>query len=639
MFHFSSFSLRPTTAAVRAALGLVSGFGLMVGASVAQTESPTAEVQQVVVTATRTPVPVRQLAADVTVITRAQLSDSVGESLVDAISRLSGVQISRTGGPGQTSGTFMRGVAQKQAIVLIDGVRMVDNTAGGVALETLPLDLIERVEVLKGPASSLWGADAVGGVIHIITRQAKEPLQAQIKVGVGTYGSTDVSAGLGGRSFDDRLKWQVGVSKETSRGVSVENANGPDYNPDADGFQLTASHVNLSFALTPSDQLQVKVLSSDINSRYDGTEDSVYDSDWALISSNSAKDFRTQKTTQVTSLGWTSRWRDDLSSEVRLSNSEMKSLTGISETSDIRSHRQQVSAQLNWDASEDIRASGVAEHVSDSGRLEGYYGNYDQDRGLTALGIAVQGGRTGDVSWQADARYERSSVYGGATTGRAGLRWAINSEVSAQAVLGTSFRAPTFDDLYYPGYSNLSLKPEHGFSQELALNWLPSETTGHSVRVWRNSVQDLIEVRQVQNKSKPVNIGEALLEGLSWKTHTDLGGLKMSVQTDWTQALNVQTRQRLVRRAIQQHTVSVARTVSTVTYTADVKFLGSRSDFGSELPSETTLNLGANWRVDREWTLQTRLLNATNTAIQPAFGYQGLGRQLWVNAVYRPAFQ
>lgn len=595
-------------------------------------------VQRVVVTATRSAMPVRQLAAEVTVITPEALASARGESLVEVISRLGGVQISRTGGPGQTSGSLIRGVAQKQSIVVVDGVRMVDATSGQVSLETLSADHIERIEILKGPASSIWGADAVGGVIHIITRRPAASLEASARAALGSYRSREAAASLGGGGAGEPLTWRVSVAREASQGVSVQTPEGTDFNPDRDGYRLGSAHVHLGLRLNEQHRVTLRATGSSLDSRYDGTEDAVYDlNTFALISSDRSKDFRIRKSNDQSNVTWSSRWRSDLHSEVRLGRSDLVSRSGISEASDVRSRRDQASVQVNWNVSDDISTSWFAESAAERGQLRGFYGDYAQRRASHAVGLAVQGGKTRDLSWQVDARREQSEVFGGNTTGRAGLRWNLSDELALFGVVGTTYRAPTFDDLYYPNFSNPKLKAERGRSSEVGLSWTTANDLDLSARIWRNRVTDLIEFDSAT--FRPQNVSQAELEGMTLRAQASILGVTWDALTDWTRATNAKTGQRLTRRAAQQHGLTARLPVDRVTYSADLKFLGKRPDFGQVLPSETTLNLGVSWRKDREWTFQTRLLNVADERIQPAYGYQGLGRQFWMGVEYVPVFR
>ena len=147
--------------------------------------SAAAAAQTVVVTGSREPLPLERLAADVAVIEGRVLRDTRADSLADLLRREAGLQLSRSGGPGQSSGLFIRGAASQQTLLLVDGMRVGSATLGSAALEALGLAGIERIEVLRGPGSSLFGADAVGGVVNVITRGADGSQGAEARVAVG----------------------------------------------------------------------------------------------------------------------------------------------------------------------------------------------------------------------------------------------------------------------------------------------------------------------------------------------------------------------------------------------------------------------------------------------------------------------
>lgn len=133
-------------------------------------------VDDVVVTATRTPQPRENVIADVTVIDQEEIQRSGQSNLVDVLQRQPGIEITSNGGPGKLSGVFLRGTNSDHIVVLVDGIRINSASSGTTAFENLPIDLIDRVEVLRGPAASLYGQDAIGGVIQIFTKKVKANL-------------------------------------------------------------------------------------------------------------------------------------------------------------------------------------------------------------------------------------------------------------------------------------------------------------------------------------------------------------------------------------------------------------------------------------------------------------------------------
>ena len=127
--------------------------------------------QQVIVTATRVPVPVNQLVAEVTVIDRAAIERSEGRTLVELLAQQPGLQFASNGGLGKTATLFIRGLEGRHTLLLVDGVRLGSATVGTPSLDNLPLEAVERIEIVRGPMSAVYGSGAFGGVIQVFTRQ------------------------------------------------------------------------------------------------------------------------------------------------------------------------------------------------------------------------------------------------------------------------------------------------------------------------------------------------------------------------------------------------------------------------------------------------------------------------------------
>lgn len=184
-------------------------------------------LDDIVVTAARTPLPKESVTADVTVIDRAEIERAGVSSLTNLLSRQPGVQISTNGGMGNTSSVFLRGTASEQLVVLIDGLRVNSATLGTTSFENLPLAQIERIEILRGPASSLYGADAVGGVIQIFTKKSKhgKPI-AHAALGLGSYDTASAEAGLS--AGNQNTQFGVNVSSYDTNGFSAIRSTTPD---------------------------------------------------------------------------------------------------------------------------------------------------------------------------------------------------------------------------------------------------------------------------------------------------------------------------------------------------------------------------------------------------------------------------
>jgi vitamin B12 transporter len=597
------------------------------------------QAQTVVITGTREPLAPERLAADVAVIDAETIRSSTADSLADLLRREAGVQVSRSGGPGQSTGIFLRGASSQQSLVLVDGVRVGSATLGSTALETLGLSQVERIEILRGPGSSLYGADAVGGVVNVITRSGAPGLQFDGRVAAGGYGSREASGGLRGTS--GLWDYAATLASETSAGVSAlrPSANTPffaPYDPDRDGYRLDTAQLRLGVKPAAGHRIGLLALRTHLNSQYDAVEYAP-----PTFDPNAAVDFRTRQDTTVTALDWRGAYGPALVGSARVSHSEDKSSNGAHVVDRFRTTRLAYSAQLAWRSGPLGQLVGAAEHET----LRGHSSSYgaDVERRNDALVLELTGA-AGVWSWQADVRRDDSSDFGAVNTGRIGGGVELLPGLRLRALVGNTFRAPSFNDLYFPGYGVATLRPERGHSIELGLSWRAAGSEA-SATVYRNRVSDLIGYERDSSRCPPdpaygfgcaANVSRAVLQGATLAAVQRLGAWALRAQLDVLAAHDQITGARLPRRAAHQASLGADWTQADWTLGASVLDIGARPDGGQVLAAETTLDLSAVWRFAPAWQVQAKLLNATDRDIRPALGYQGLGRQGWLVLRYEP---
>ncbi len=585
----------------------------------------------VVVTGAREPLAPERLAADVAVIDADTLRASTADSLADLLRREAGVQLSRNGGPGQATGIFLRGASSQQSVLLVDGVRIGSATLGSAALEALGLQKAERVEVLRGPGSSLFGADAVGGVVQVFTRSGSAGTQLEGRAAMGRYGGRELSAGLSGATglFD----YAASLSGERSTGVSALRPGDSfgNFNPDRDGHRLDAGHLRLGVKPAPGHRIGLLVLRTNLNAQYDASE---------FLPPNfvqdASPDFRTRLTTEVAALDWRGAYGDSLAASARTSRSVDDARNGGSEIDRFRTTRQHTAAQLAWKAGQLGQLVGALEHGDDRATSSSYTTAVERRNTAAVLELT---GAAAAWAWQADVRRDDSSDFGAVTTGRLGGAYTLAPGLRLRALAGTTFRAPSFNDLYFPGYGVATLQPERGQSIELGLNWRAGGAQGAEVAatLWRNRVRQLIGYEADATKCPPgfsfgcaANVSRARLQGLTLTGAQRFGGLALKAQIDFLAANDELTGARLARRAAHQGTLGANWTQGDWTLGASVLRLGARPDGGKVLAAETTLDLAATWRLAPAWQLQAKLLNATDVHTEPVRDYQGLKRQAWL---------
>jgi vitamin B12 transporter len=604
--------------------------------------------ETVVITASREALDRSRVAGDVLVIDERRLRESLADSLEDVLRREAGVQISRNGGPGQSASLLLRGVGASGVVVLVDGVRVGSATLGQAAIEGLGLEQIERIEVLRGAASSLWGADALGGVIAITTQQGRAASRLQVRGAVGTLGSGEASLAASGRV--GAMDLAASLSGERSRGVSAVvpgDAFGL-HNPDRDGFERRSAHVKAGLSPGVGHRVGLSLLDAVLNSRYDGAS-----FDPVTFESDARGDYRNRLRTQVASVDYrgplpaavvplASLW----SQSAQLSRSRDDVRSGADTVARFRTQRDQLTWQHRWGFAEDGQLVAAIERTQEQVSASSFTRSYE--RIVNAAVLALQGSVDGH-RLQADVRHDRNSTFGRVTTARGGWRHAVGAGVDLRASAGTAFRAPSFNDLYFPGYGVSTLRPERGRQGEIGLQWRAPSVAGvptateAALTLHRLDVRDLIgfQSEAASCPSDPAyafgcagNVARARLEGVTLAGSHRVGPWRLSGTVDALSAKDTATRRTLPRRAREQASLRADWQRGDLGASVAWLHVGSRTEGTARLPAYDTLDLAARWGFASAWQLEAKLLNAGDARIVPARDYQSPGRQAWIGVRY-----
>ncbi|MGL6071802.1 TonB-dependent receptor, partial [Craterilacuibacter sp.] len=246
------------------------------------------QAEEVVVTATRTATPVSKVLSDVTVITREEIEQSGVDSLPQILSRVPGVEVSQSGGKGKQTDIFLRGTNSRHALILVDGVRIVSATNGASSLQFIPVEQIDRIEVLMGPASSLYGADAVGGVIQVFTRQGKGAPSFYANFGAGSHDFFRLGIGAGGKV--DNTAFSVNISREQTNGFSAQNNKGSNFDADNDGYKNNAYTANLTQTISAGHDISLRSFQTFAKNEYDPDQEKVRLTGQSIESKNAFTD-------------------------------------------------------------------------------------------------------------------------------------------------------------------------------------------------------------------------------------------------------------------------------------------------------------------------------------------------------------
>lgn len=576
-----------------------------------------------VITANRTAEERKDSTAAVTVFTRADIDRLQPVNVADLLNRVPGVQIVQSGGRGSVTGVFVRGTKTAQTLVLIDGVRVGSASAGGASLQHLNLEQIERVEVLRGARSAVYGSDAIGGVIQIFTRRsAGEGLQGRVRVAAGNKGVVERSAGISGGNQDTRFNLSASLDDLTGFDRTEKS-----YNSDADhdAYRNKAISFSLSHAFNEQLSAGVNVLDQRGETEYDNpagrfdmtTFDNVPAQPYDKYTVSSASVFAQLQATEQ----WTSR--------LELGHSEDKSGNYdklFSERSDFNTYRE-TAAWLNTVAINE-------QHTV----LAGVDYNKDKLRSSTAFdkdsrwnqAAFLQHRFSGEYfGTELGLRHDKNQQFGNENTWNAALNVPVGQANEFVLSYAEGFRAPTFNDLYYPGYSNPDLKAEKSKSYELQWRSQLADTVRLETSVYQTKIRD-----QIQYQGKATKNVQARINGFETSLQHEVfgaqGALNLSL-IDSRDRKTGQTLPRVAKRTLsydldkQLGAFAVGTTwrlashsteavFNSVTYQAERKNI---SGFG-------TLDLRGSWQATKDLGLDLRLANIFDKGYSRAlYDYQG----------------
>ncbi|MGH6648134.1 TonB-dependent receptor domain-containing protein [Aquabacterium sp.] len=584
----------------------------------------------VVVTATRTPLPVSQVVADVTVITREEIERQAAGTVVDLLSRVGGFQVARNGGPGADANVYLRGGETRHIAVLVDGVRIdTQNVSGGASWQLLNLSQIDRIEVVRGPVSALYGSDAISGVVQIFTKKGKGPASVDLGISAGDFGFLKADASLSGASglFD----YAVSASKERSDGFSaLNNAKAGTRATDRDGYSTSGSHLRVGFKPVAAHRVEASVMQQHLHSRYDSNVTSR--DDYGVRDLNNLK------------LQWNAQWLDSWSSQAALTQSSDRygtPLTGYLTRTDV-----DTASWLNefkWGAHS---VTAVLERREDTLKnsevvLSGTKGEGERSDDGLGLGYAW---RAHGTAFQVNGRTDWDSEFGDHSTGSIAVGQDIADRWNIHASWGTAYRAPT---LYqrFSKYGNAALQPETSRNAEVGVRYHGGGAE-LGLTVYDNHVSNLINFPATTttpcSQSAPSfcysNTGQARLKGVALSAGASMGPVRLSGSMDFGSFKNTLNDLDLQRRARRQASLRMDTDLAQWTLGAELLAVGRRfnKDGVGPLGGYTVVNADALYRLNAQWRVLARIDNIADKKYENAQTYGTAPRTAIVGVRWTP---
>lgn len=607
--------------------GAVSLFACIGGFAAAAERSG----EEIIVTAARIEQPRSEVIGANTVITRQDIERRLVQSTQDLLRGQTGIDLINSGGLGKLTNLFVRGTDAEQVLVLVDGVRVGSATSGTTPLEYLPVDRIERIEIVRGPRSSLYGADAIGGVIQIFTRQ---PQGASFSVGAGSHSTYNTNASFGASS--ERAWFGLSGGRLQSEGYnSCLGAPFPPgggcftHEPDRDGYDNTSGTARAGYRWGERADIEASAMYARGTSEYDGT--------FANETDYTQRVLTTRATLRPTD-GWkltlvVGNSRDDQDNFYADPSGEMRRMkTGYFDT-----EKRHASLQSDVLLSQAQQLTFGIDYVDDRVDSSTPYDERSRDNlGVFAMYQTQFGAHQAMVS----ARSDDNEQFGSYSTGSIGWKWAMTPHLSLTAAWANAFGAPTFNDLYFPGFSNPKLDPETSHSYELGIAGVTTALQW-SVTAFENRIDHLIVFDSSISASN--NLAEARIRGIEADVSLALGEWSLSLGYA---ALDPRNRSPgldrdniLPRRARHSGHVEIGRSFTAFDARLRLTGAGARYDDvanSARLGSYAVLDLVVDYALGEQWSLQGKIGNLLDRDYRTVRYFEQDDRTFFFNVRYRP---
>ncbi len=583
------------------------------------------ELGEVVVTAARTAQTVDETLAPVTVITRKDIERSQATSVSEILSKTPGFQAPLSGGRGSKSSLYLRGTKTAQTLVLLDGHRLNSANGNEAPLQYLNLDQIERIEIVRGPRSSLYGADAVGGVVQIFTRKGNSTPSLTLKAGIGSDNSNELGVNYNGQV--DSLRFNVGASLEETKGYD-HTLTKVGRDGDDDMYRNKSLITNISNDFSENITAGVRFTYSEGKAAYDNN---------STFGDSIAQPFNDFKLTNISTFiensineVWDTSIDLSFSQEKIQRYSEDDKGTVLSSYSESENWSTAWLNDIAWSENQ-LLTTGVDYNREKIATETKYKENSRYNGGVFAQNLTF----FSRSDLQLGARYDKNEAYGENTTGNIAYGYQLTSDIRVIGSYATAFRAPTFFDLYYPGYSNPDLKPESAKNAELEFKGSHSFASW-SVSFYQNDIDDMIIL---DSTYKPQNTDKARIQGVELSVSTHLAGWDINTNLSFLNPENRTTGKQLERRSKRLFNLDLDHNFGRFSAGGTIRAQGESYDDAANNESVAgfvTADLRLAMQVVPQLKAEVKVINLMDKEYQTSKGYRGESRGGFLTLTWTP---
>ena len=590
------------------------------------------ELEEIVVTATRIPTPLADTLPSTAIITAEDIERIKPQDFGELLKLKSGIGFTDSGGRGSEGNLFIRGTSEKHVLILINGIRTSSATSGKTAIENIPLESIERIEIIKGPMSGVYGSDAVGGVIQIFTKQNVE--EGSFATVNSTFGSNNLQKYSGRAGYGNSVySVSASLSSESTDGIDRTESKEKG-NEDVDGYERTSGDFSLTAILQDSAILKFNHLKNSSRNEYDyprGTDKGRYQ--------------RNRLETTSLSLEYEHSDTFNIVGNIGTAKDFSKTFTGSSSSpSYINTRRTDYLVKGNLILNSQNQVSIGVEYQKDRVSATGdYEKNERTNKGFFAL-WQYQGDRSSTVL---NARHDKDSLYGSLSNYSMQQSFDVTDQYRVVASYGTAFKAPTFNDLYWPDnfvfVGNPNVKPEESKSFEISLRASLDELNWQ-INAYQTKVKNLIDWKEkptrVGVRLTPSNFDNATLEGVEIELSRESDDYIFRTSLDYLDAKDDKTGKFLEDRARASGSIELGKQIDNFYVGFDAFFEHARFDRNKFLGGYALWGLHANYEVSESLSISGKVDNlfdkeyVTNVA-GTNNNYQNEGRTVQISVEYK----
>ena len=597
-----------------------------------------------VTTPLRVPEEEENIIADTTVITSDEIKRAGLSSLPQLLQQQPGIEVTNNGGPGKVSSINIRGTSSTHSIILIDGLRVGSSTSGTSAIQNIPLSQIEKIEIVRGPVSSLYGQDGIGGVIQIFTKKGKKGFHPYVSAGYGRYKTKEMAAGVsaGNDSTSFALNFSGMNTDAFSAFVPNDSAASNTSNLDKDTYRNRSVSSNLTHQFSEKIKIDFQYFLSTGKNMFDNRFAN-FDATYINYKDKTKQEAYSSKLTGIISNNWESSLKigkstDLYSAQQKYDNRIFSNVSGEVDKYETSQYQLAWQNNINFDYGSLVLLYDYLKEEIDTTNT---YAKDNRDNNGFVIAYNTQYEKH---ILQTSLREDINSQYDNETTGSIGYAYQINDQWKASSSFGTAFVAPNFNYLYYGSTANPELKPETSKNIEASLSY-SENSTSISLTAYQNTIDDFI-ISNLDTGFTPENLNKAKIQGITFAADHFLGNFQIKGSVTTESPNNEDTDKDLPLRANLYGSTHLNYYVQDWIFGVEQIGSGSRyndADNTVKISGYMVTNFVTNYIFNEKFTINIRLDNALDKDYALAydgdpnatgFAYQTPGRSLSANIRY-----